>query len=111
MDILIGVAILLVLSIPFFWSIRRSNELFCLEVTRGKATIRRGHVPPGLLVDIKDVVARPAVRRATIRVVQERGRPRVLLGGKVPEAQEQRLRNVVGAYPVAKIKGGRRARS
>jgi len=105
---LVGLLILILVSIPLLLSIRRSNELFCLDVARGKAHRRRGHLPQGLLDDVEEVVRRPVVRRASIRVTQERGRPRVYVRGKMPDGQLQRLRNVVGAYPVAKIKGGKR---
>jgi hypothetical protein len=108
MALLVGLLILALLCIPLVISIRRSNELFCVTVLRGRATFRRGRVPQGLLDDINDVVRQPPVRRASIRVVQQGGQPHAQISGRLSAGQRQRLRNVVGTYSVAKIKGGNR---
>jgi hypothetical protein len=108
MALLVGLLILALLCIPLLVSIRRSNELFCVTVSRGRATFRRGRLPPGLLDDINAVVRQPPVRRASIRVVQEGGQPRAQISGRLSAGQRQRLRNVVGTYSLARIKGGGR---
>ena len=110
MSLLVGVAVLVLLSLPLAVSIYRSNELFVLEVRKGRPRIVRGRLPQRLLDDISDVVARPRVVSGRIRVVRERGRPRVFASGQFDEGHVQRLRNVVGTYEVAKILSAPRAR-
>jgi len=109
--LLFGLLLLLLLSIPLAISLGRASELFCVTVRNGKATFRRGRVPQRLLDDISDVVKKPRVKKATIRVVKERGRPRAIISGEVSDATRQRLRNVVGTFSTAKLEaGGRPAR-
>jgi len=106
MALLFGLVLLAILAIPLVVSLRRANELFVVSVSEGQASLRRGRIPQGLLGDIGDVVRRPRVKKATIRVVKEGGRPRVYVQGQLSEVQRQRLRNVVGNVPVAKIQAG-----
>jgi hypothetical protein len=110
--ILVGLAILALLSVPFFIALSRANELACLEVVRGRVELRRGRIPQRLLGDIADVLGRPRVGRAVVRIVTEGGRPRVVVAsGEIRGAQLQQLRNVVGSYQVAQIRaGGKRKR-
>jgi hypothetical protein len=111
MGLAIGLAILVVLAIPLAISISRANELFCIEVDAGKPRFVRGRIPQRLLSEITDVVRRPRVERAKIRVVTEDGHPRVVLdAGNVSEGQMQQLRNVVGTFRVAEIRAGKRPR-
>jgi hypothetical protein len=93
------------------WASARAAVTVCLlEVTGGKVDVRRGSIAPRVLADIEDVVARPAVASATLRVVRNAGRARLEIKGNVSENQKQRLRNVVGALPLAKLANGRRRR-
>jgi hypothetical protein len=111
MELLVGLAVLAVLAIPFAISLYRSNELLCFEVTRGKMRVLRGRAPARLLNDLEDVVRRPKVPFATVRIVSENGKPRVLLSkGKIKDGQIQQLRNVVGRFQVAEIRAGGRVR-
>jgi hypothetical protein len=109
MALLLGLGFLLILAIPLAVSMHRANELFLVEVRQGQVRLVRGHAPPRLLHDLGDVVTRPRVGSARIRVVTEDGAPRVLAEGDLTDAHRQQLRNVVGTWPVAKIRAGRRA--
>jgi len=108
MALLFGLLILVLMSIPLAISLRRANELFYVTVRDGKPTFRRGRLPQRLLDDISDVVKKPKVKKASIRVVKERGRPRAIISGELPSATRQRLRNVVGAFSTAKLEAGGR---
>jgi hypothetical protein len=108
--LLVGLLILAVLAIPLFLALRRATELFTVQVLAGRARHLRGKIPRPLLHDIEDIVAKPRLASAQIRVVSEGGMPRVLVTGKISEAQHQRLRNVVGKYQVGQIRAGKRAR-
>ena len=108
MPLLLGLLILALLCVPLIISIRRSTELFVLRVRKGRVHFVRGRIPRALLEDIGDVVRRPRVVSAELRVVREGGRPRLLARGQLDEGQTQRLRNVLGRWQVAQIRAGRR---
>ncbi len=111
MELLVGLAIFLLLGIPFAMALRRSNELFCVDVADKKVRVVRGRLPQRLLDDLSDVFARAPGERARIRVVVEDGRARVVVaGGRLSETRLQQTRNVVGTYHVAKIRAGGRTR-
>ncbi len=82
----------------------RANELFCVSVRDGRVLLVRGRIPPGLLGDIRDVVGRPRVTRATIRGVKEEGYARLLVSGDVDEGRTQRLRNIFRLYPISNLR-------
>jgi hypothetical protein len=110
MTLLVALAILAASVIPLAIAIARASELFTAEVRHGSVRLVRGRAPTRLLDDLQDVVARPRVRAATLRVVTEQGRPQLIARGELSETQLQQLRNVVGTWPVAKIRAGRRPR-
>ncbi len=108
MTTLVALAILAVLSIPLIVAIARSNEVVCLDVEKGKISVRRGRIPQRLVNDLADVTTRPQISRAVVRIVAEGGRPRVIVSGDVSETQRQQLRNVVGTYQLAQIRNAPR---
>ena len=83
---------------------RRSSELFCVSVRRGKVLVVRGRVPGRLLSDIRDVVASPPVARATIRAVKQEHGAQIIASGGVDECRAQRLRNIFRLYPMANLR-------
>ncbi|MEB2312572.1 MAG: DUF3634 family protein [Sorangiineae bacterium] len=108
MWIVVGFAILALLSLPLVAAIRASTELFVLEVRDGKVTVRRGRLPPRLLADLEDVLGRPPVPKARVRCVAEDARPRVLPDPGLSPGRLQQLRNAVGRWELAQIRAGRR---
>jgi uncharacterized protein DUF3634 len=93
---------------PLIVAIRRSTDLFVLRVREGRVRFTRGRMPQGLLDDIADVMASPSIRRAELRAVRRNGRAELVTRGEVSPEQLQRLRNVLGRYPVAQILAGAR---
>jgi hypothetical protein len=86
-------------------ALRRANEIAALDVLGGRLRVRRGRLPAGLRSDIEAIVSRRPVERATVRIVSEGGRPAVVTTGALSDAQKQQLRNVVGLWPLAKLRG------
>jgi hypothetical protein len=82
----------------------RARELFCLSVRDGRVLVVRGRIPAGLLSDIRDVVKRPAVSRATIRAVKQEDSARLAVSGAVDEDRAQRLRNIFHLYSISKLR-------
>lgn len=106
MTLFLGLAVLVLLCIPLAISLSRSNELFVFRVQLGDVELVRGRVPPALLQDLEDIF-RATSASAWVRVVAERGRARVIVA-ELDEGLAQRVRNVVGRFPIAQIRAGRR---
>jgi hypothetical protein len=96
------VVALLLFAAWFF--LERQNELFRLSVRHGRVLLVRGRIPPGLLGDIRDAVARPPVPHGTIRAVKHDGGARLTASGAIDEGRAQRLRNIFQLYPVSKLR-------
>jgi len=105
---LLTILALSLLLLPLGLSIRRSTELFRVRVRDGKARFVRGRLPPRLLTDLSDVVRSPPVARAEIWAVRRSGKPRLQTKGELSREQQQRLRNIIGTYSLARILAGAR---
>lgn len=111
MGLWVGLVILAVLAAPLARAIWLSNELFCLDVSNGKPRFVRGRLPQRLLDDLGEVLRRPPVARARLRVVVRDGMARLFVAsGRVPEGQLQQLRNVLGTFRTQEIRAGGRPR-
>jgi hypothetical protein len=88
-------------------SARAALTVCVLEVVDGQLFVRRGGLAPRIRADIEDVVARPKIARATLRISRERGSAVLEVKGEVSAAQVQQLRNVVGSVPLAKLMNAR----
>lgn len=96
----IGTAVLLLLV----WANSRAAITIAVaEVKDGRMEITRGALSPRVVSDLRDIVSRPRVKSATIRIVRAKDHARVEVTGDVPEQQVQRLRNVVGTLPLAQL--------
>ncbi len=104
----IAFAIAAVVALASLWAAARGAITVCvLDVTAGKTAVRRGAIAPRVLADIADVLERPAVTRATLRIVRDAGYARLEIRGDVSAVQAQRLRNVIGSLPLARLANGR----
>lgn len=106
MEYFVAIAVLIALLL---FVLRGSPELARFEVKGGKFEFVRGRVPPKLLDDFADVLSAHSSVQASIRVVLDGGRPRVVATG-LSDDDVQRLRNVAGPYTVAQFRSGRAAR-
>lgn len=89
------------------WLARRELTVFELSVERGQIRRARGRMPPEMMSDLRDVLARAKASGTVSGRVEDR---RVVLhfGGGIDEATAQRLRNVAGRFPTARIRQGKR---
>lgn len=104
----ITVVLLALAGGALYWTARNAVTIAVIDVTRGKVRVKRGGIAARVLADIGDVVRRPRVKHATIRIVRERGFARLHMTGDLREVQMQQLRNVVGSVPLAKLVNARR---
>jgi hypothetical protein len=97
--------VLALFGVAFYFFLRRATTLFLLEVKDGKARFVRGRMPPGLLAELRDVLAGTRVQGVVSAVLDDR-EARVVVRGAFDAGTVQQLRNVVGRYPLAKIRSG-----
>ena len=94
--------------VALYITARRAITVVDLEVCRGEVRVVRGGIAPPILADLRDVAAQPRIEAAHIRVVRSNGRAEVQLSGIATEAQAQRIRNVIGSVPLARLVNARR---
>ena len=80
----------------------RSQELFRISIRDGKQTVTRGYVPLGLLNDFGSAVR--GVTRGEVRAHKAQAGARLSFGGDIDPGVAQRLRNIFGLYPVARLR-------
>lgn len=101
-------AMILVLAVAavavLLWMMRNANLLFSAKVEQGRVVALRGRAPKGLMRDMTDVLRQRPVKQATLRVVVQGGAPALEANGDLSEGEQQRLRNVLGTWPLAKIR-------
>jgi hypothetical protein len=98
-------------AVALLWLAARSAITLCIaEVRDGKLQITHGGLAPRVLADLGDVLRRPRVERATLRIVRARQRAHVEATGDLTPAQLQQIRNVVGSVPLAKLANARKRR-
>jgi hypothetical protein len=85
-----------------YWFWLRAQLLFRIEIRDGKQTVPRGYVPMGLLDDFEAAVR--SVTNGEVRAHKAEGGARLSFGGDVDPGVAQRLRNIFGLYPVAKLR-------
>ncbi len=108
MELVVVVVALFVLLAILWIAARNATTICVLEIDRGKVAMTRGAIIQRVLTDIGDVVRRPKVTRATVRIVRSRGHAVLEMKGDLSDAQKQQLRNVVGSIPLAKLVNARR---
>jgi hypothetical protein len=106
MALLFAVAVAIGL-VALYVSARAAITVCVLDVVAGQVFVRRGGLAPRIRADIEDVMARPKIERATLRIVRDRGRAVLEVKGVVSGAQRQQLRNVVGSVPLANLVNAR----
>jgi hypothetical protein len=83
---------------------RNATLLFGARVAGGRIVRLRGRAPKRLVRDFNDVLGQRPVSSATLRVCAEGDRAVLQAKGDLNDGEMQRLRNVLGTFPVAKIR-------
>ncbi len=94
------------------WLAARAAITICvLHIEAGRVRVVRGGIAPRVLVDLGDVAnTAPRIANATIRITRRDGAAHLEMRGTLNAAQEQRIRNVIGSVPLAKLMNARRKR-
>jgi hypothetical protein len=111
MEVVLTMIAATIAAMVLLWFAARGAITVCVaEVRDGRIEVTHGGIAPRLLADLGDVVSRPRVERATLRIVRARGHADVKATGDLSEAQVQRVRNVIGSVPLAKLANARARR-
>ncbi|MCL2822491.1 MAG: DUF3634 family protein [Polyangiaceae bacterium] len=101
-------AIIFVLAVAaiafFFWVSRNATLLFEAQVQRGRIVKFSGRAPKRLVRDFNDVLSFRPVPNARIRVCSSSGKAELIVKGDITDSESQRLRNVLGTFPLAQIR-------
>ena len=98
MEIALGLAVVLVLLVL---AVRRALTVLCVEARAGEIVLARGRASSELLRELGDVLRR-AKATGKVELRLERGIVAVR-GHGLDETTMQRLRNVVGRFPKARL--------
>jgi hypothetical protein len=95
--------------VALWLSARKAITICVLQVVNGEVEVSEGLLGPRLLGAVRDVVRKPKVESATIRLSRAKEFAKLDATGKLTAEQLQQLRNIVGNIPIAKLLGERRA--
>jgi hypothetical protein len=102
--VLVACAIGVAIGLLLVWvNARSAITIAVAEIQDGRLEVTRGALSPRVLGDLRDIVSRPRVKSATVRILRAKDRARVEVTGDISDQQVQRLRNVVGNVPVAQL--------
>lgn len=101
--IIAGLAVVLAGVSAVYLAARRAVTIAELEIEAGTVRVVRGGIAPPILADLREVAKRPPIKTLRVHIVRSSGRAEVQLSGSVSEAQAQRIRNVVGSVPLARL--------
>jgi hypothetical protein len=108
LPVVFAVAVAIALGL-LYRSARRAITIAELEVRNGTVRVVHGGLAPGVLQDLRDIAGRPKIKGARILVLRSHGRAEVRLEGSVSADQTQRIRNVIGCVPLAKLRNAARS--
>jgi hypothetical protein len=111
MGVLLVMVAATAVALTLLWFGARNAITVCVaEIRGGKVVVTRGGIAPRILADVADVVARPPVARARLRILRTGGLAQIELEGDLSAAQRQQVRNVIGSVPLAKLANPRTRR-
>lgn len=100
------IVLLLIAGFGIAWLVwDRSNELFCIDIASGSASLVRGQIPEGFMSHVRDVVRSPPVASGRIRGVKSEGGVRLKASG-LNDGQLQRIRNAHRLSPHSSYRSG-----
>lgn len=94
----------MVVIVALLLMMRNAAVIFTASVRKGRIVALRGRAPKGLVRDFNDVLRARPVPEARIKVVARGGAPALVGSGSLTEGELQRLRNILGTWPIAKIR-------
>jgi hypothetical protein len=109
-SILLPVGVAVAALAALYVAARRAVTIAELDIRHGVVDVVRGGIAPPVLADLRDVAKRPPIDGLRVRILRSSGRAEVELRGRVTGEQAQRIRNVVGSVPLARLVNAPRRR-
>lgn len=106
--ILLALGLIAALLAALYVSARRATTVAELSFERGTVRIVRGGIAPPVLADLRDVAKSPPIDGLFVRITKSSGRAELTFRGDRSSVQEQRIRNVVGSVPLARLMNAHR---
>ena len=97
------VALIVVCFVALSYAARRALVICELVAEHGTLRVVRGGLRPNVLGDLRDVARHDRLDGIRIYVTKSGGQGRVEVRGAVRADAMQRLRNVIGTVPLAKL--------
>ena len=104
MEALLWPALVVLALVALYVAARREITICELAVEHGKIRVVRGGVAPAILADLRDIARKPPIGQLRVRILKSSGLAEVQLSGDVSAPQAQRIRNVVGSVPLARLR-------
>lgn len=83
----------------------RRRTIAVIEMSRGRANVTRGRLPPRVLAEVRDVAERNRLATGKVVLRRESGEVRLDLHGIDDARAAQQLRNVIGRFRLAELRG------
>jgi Protein of unknown function (DUF3634) len=83
------------------WASGRARELCVVAIEQGRLRVVRGALPASLREALQDIVTRQRVQTGKLRFLRDGDAAR--LEATVDAPTQQRMRNVLGTYPLARL--------
>ena len=84
---------------------QRARTIAVCEIELGRLRVARGRLSPKVASELRDVVTRTKVHRATVVIFKEDGKPALRFSGSMDPRAQQQIRNVVGRFKIAELRG------
>ena len=101
----VGIALLAIALVVLWVVTDRRRTIATVAFQRGRATVVRGRLPPRVMLEVRDVAERNKIPTGRLTVRREDGAPRVDLEGIADPRAAQQLRNVIGRFRLAELRG------
>jgi len=99
--LIVGIALAALFAL--YRAATRAITICDLKIEAGKLTIVRGGIAPPILADLRDIARSPPIASLAIHIARSSGRAEVSFKGDATDAQRQRIRNVIGSVPLARL--------
>jgi hypothetical protein len=102
---LLGIAILIAAVVFVVVAADRRRTIAVVIFERGNARATRGRLPARVMSEVRDVAERMRIGSGTLTIRRESGVARVDLRGIDDARAAQQLRNVIGRFRLAELRG------
>jgi HAMP domain-containing protein len=101
----VGIVLLFVVIAAAVIAADRRRTIAVIELQRGRARVTRGRLSARVMSEVRDVAERMKIPAGRVTIRRESGAARVDLSGVEDPRAAQQLRNVIGRFRLAELRG------